>query len=97
MIYVVHKLYELSSENNLTLYMFFIDLQKACDLVDRSLLWKVPPQCSVPAKIVAIICQFHDGMRACVRLESIETSAPFDVDQDFRRGCVITPICSTSS
>ena len=71
--------------------MCFIDLQKAYDSVDRSLLWKVLARYGVPAKLISIIRQFHDGMRACVRLDSGETSEWFAVEQGLRQGCVIAP------
>ena len=45
----------------------------------------------VPAKLISIISQFHDGMRACVRLDSGETSEWFAVEQGLRQGCVIAP------
>ena len=70
MIYVVRGVQELAREKDLPLFMCFIDLQKAYDSVDRSLLWKVLARYGVPAKLISIIRQFHDGMRACVRLDS---------------------------
>ena len=52
--------------------MCFIDLQKADDSVDRELLWKVLLHFGVPAKMLAVIRQFHDGMRARVRTDDGE-------------------------
>ena len=91
MIYVVRGVQELAREKDLPLFMCFIDLQKAYDSVDRSLLWKVLARYGVPAKLISIIRQFHDGMRACVRLDSGETSEWFAVEQGLRQGCVIAP------
>ena len=91
MIYVVRGVQELAREKDLPLFMCFIDLQKAYDSVDRSLLWKVLARYGVPAKLISIIRQFHDGMRTCVRLDSGETSEWIDVEQGLRQGCVIAP------
>ena len=91
MIYVVRGVQELAREKDLPLFMCFIDLQKAYDSVDRSLLWKVLVRYGVPAKLISIIRQFHDGMRACVCLNSGETSEWFAVEQGLRQGCVIAP------
>ena len=41
--------------------------------------------------MLAVIRQFHDGMRACVRLDDGECSDMFDVKQGLRRGCVLEP------
>ena len=45
----------------------FIDLQKAYDTVDRTLLWQVLTRIGVPPQMIAVTRQLHDGMRACVR------------------------------
>ena len=74
MVYVVRGVQELAREKDLPMFICFIDLQKAYDSVDRSLFWKVLARYGVPAKLISIIRQFHDGMRACVRLDSGETS-----------------------
>ena len=47
--------------------MFFIVLQKAYDTIDRTQLWQVLTRIGVPPQMVAVIQQFHDGKRACVR------------------------------
>ena len=48
------------------LYVCFIDLTKAYDSVDRTLLWRVLARFGVPQNMISVIRQFHDGMRACV-------------------------------
>lgn len=81
MMYVVRRVQQLAREKGLPRYVCFIDLQKAYDSVDQSLLWKVLARYGVPAKLISIIRQFHDGMRACVRLDSGETSEMFPEEQ----------------
>ena len=71
------------------LFLCFIDLQKAYDSVDRTLLWQVLTRFGVPPKILAV---FHDGMRACVRSEDGECSEWFEVGQGLRQGCVLSPL-----
>ena len=51
----------------------FIDLQKAYDSVDRTLLWEVLARFGVPPRMITIIRMFHDGMRARVQLNSWRT------------------------
>ena len=72
--------------------MCFIDLTKAYDSVDRTLLWDVLARFSVPPRILAVIRQFHDGMQACARLDDGECSDKFDVRQGLRQGCVLAPL-----
>ena len=42
--------------------------------------------------MVDIVLQFHDRMRACVRLDRGRVSEWFEVDQGLRQGCVLAPI-----
>ena len=75
-----------------SLFMCFIDLQKAYDTVDRTLLWQVLTRIGVPLQMIAVIRQFHDGMRACVRLDDGVCSDWFEVEQGLRQGCVLSPL-----
>ena len=42
--------------------------------------------------MLTVIRQFHDGVRACVRLDDDECSDMFDVKQGLRKGCVLAPL-----
>ena len=42
--------------------------------------------------MVSVILQFHDGMRACVRLDDRVCPGWFTVDQGLRQGCVLAPL-----
>ena len=72
--------------------MCFIDLQKAYDTVDRTLLWQVLTRIGVPPQMIAVILRFHDGMRACVPLGDGVISDWFEVEQGLRQGCVLSPL-----
>ena len=78
-VFVVRRLQELARKKDTTLYLCFVDLTKAYDSVDRTLLWAVPACLGVPPRMLAVIRQFHDGMQACVRLGDGECSDKFDV------------------
>ena len=69
----------------------FIDLQKAYDTVDRTLLWKVLTRIRVPPQMIAVIQQFHDGMRACVLPDDGVCSDWFEVEQGLRQECSLFP------
>ena len=89
MLFVVRGLQELARRRRISLYMCFIDLQKAYDSVDRELLWKVLARARVPEEMIAVIHQFHDGMQAQVRMDDGELSDWFEVTQGLREGCVL--------
>ena len=72
--------------------MCFIDLTKAYDSVDQTLLWTVLARFDVPLRMISVIRQFHDGMRSCVRLDDGVFSGWFTVEQDLRQGCGLTPL-----
>lgn len=58
------------------MYACFIYLGKAQDSIVRTLLWKVLARFSVP-QMILVMHQFHDGMRACVKLVYSECSVGF--------------------
>ena len=74
------------------LYLCFINLTKAYDSVDRTVLWDVLARFGVLPRMLAVIRQFHDGMQACVRLDCAGCSTKFDVGQGLRKGCVLAPL-----
>ena len=74
------------------LFLCFIDLQKAYDSVDRTLLRQVLARFGTPPQMVEVIRQFHDGMRACVRRDDSRSSEWFKVAQGLRQGCVLSPL-----
>ena len=76
MLFVVRRLQELGRPRKIPLYMCFIDLlQKAYDSGDRELLlWVVLARFGVPEKMLTVIRQFHEGMRARLRTDDGEHS-----------------------
>ena len=88
MIFVVRRLQEVERKAGVTLFMCFIDLQKAYDTVGRTLLWQVLTRIGVPPEMIAVIRQFDDEMRACVRPDDGVCSDWFEVEQGLRQECV---------
>ena len=92
MMFVIRRLQELARKKRIPLYVCFIDLTKAYDSVDRTLLWTVLARFGVPQNMISVIRQFHDGMRACVRLDERVCSRWFAVEQGLRQGCMVVPL-----
>ena len=74
------------------LFLCFIDLQKAYDSDDRTLLWQVLARVGTPPQMIEVIHHFHDGMRACVQSDDGRCSEWFEVAQGLRQGCVLFPL-----
>ncbi|CAB1120646.1 unnamed protein product [Ectocarpus sp. CCAP 1310/34] len=72
--------------------MCFVDLKKAYDSVDREMLWKVLAGAEIPAKLIKVIRQFHDGIQARVYMDEGELSGWFFVTHSVRQGCVPSPL-----
>ena len=90
--FVIRRLQELGRKKLIPLYVCFIDLTKAYDPVDRTLLWTVLAHFGVPHNMVSVIRQFHDVMRACARLDDRVCTRWSAVEQGLCQGCVLAPL-----
>ena len=73
MIFVIRGLQEQARKKRIPLHVCFIDLTKAYDSVDQTLLWTVLARFGEPQNMISVIHQFHDGMRTCVRFDNSGT------------------------
>ena len=92
MMFVVSRLQGIRRKAEVSPLMCFVDRQKAYDTVDRTLLWQVLTRIGVPPQMIAVIQQFHDGMRACVRPNDGVCSDWFEVKQGLREGWILSPL-----
>ena len=67
MIFTAGRRQEKCQEQNVDLYMTFVDLTKAFDTISREGLWKIMAKFGCPAKFIAMVRQFNDGMLARVQ------------------------------
>ena len=92
MMLVVRRVQEIRRKAGVSRLMSFIYLQKAYDTVDHTLLWQVLTRIGVPPQMIAVIRQFHDGMRACVRPDDGVCSDWFEMEQGLRQECMLSPL-----
>ena len=92
MMFMIRRLQELARKKRIPLYVCFIGLTKAYDPVDRTLLWTELARFGVPQNMILVIRQFHDGMRACVRLDDRVCSGWFALEQGLRQGYEFAPL-----
>ena len=91
MVFVARLLQEKCREQHSSLYLAFIDLTKAFDTVNRTLLWGILSKFGCTPQFLAVLREFHDGMSARVVLNGLE-SDPFMVNVGVKQGCVLAPV-----
>ena len=77
-------------EQQRPLYVPFIDLTKAFDLVSRSGLFAILKNFGCPDTLLSIILKLHDGMHATVQVDG-SRSRRFPSKRDVKQGCAFAP------
>ena len=72
------------------LYIAFIDLTKAFDLVSRKGLFQLLKKIGCPPLLLSITTSFHEDMQGIVSYDG-ETSEPFPILSGVKQGCVLAP------
>ena len=68
MIFTARQLQEKRQEQNMDLYMPFVDLTKTFHTISREGLWKIMAKFGCPTKFIAMVSQFHGSMLARVQM-----------------------------
>jgi len=74
-----------------TVYVAFIDFQKAFDSVNRGILYNVLKQNGVKGHLYEAIQQIYSSVKACVRSDE-GVSSTFSCPVGLRQGCSLSPI-----
>ena len=72
------------------LYIAFIDLTKAFDLVSRGGLFNILPKIGGPPKLQSMIESFHTDTKGTVEFSG-SSSEPFEIRGGVKQGCVLAP------
>ena len=90
MIFTLRQLQEKCREQRQPLYIAFVDLTKAFDLVSRRGLFKLLEKIGCPPKLLKLVISFHDGMQGTVQFDG-SSSASFPILSGVKQGCVLAP------
>ena len=90
MVFSLRQLQEKCREQNQPLYIAFIDLTKAFDLVSRDGLFRALVKIGCPPKLHSLIESFHSDMKGTVQFNG-NLSEPFDIRSGVKQGCVLAP------
>jgi hypothetical protein len=90
MIFSLRQLQEKCREQQMPLYISFIDLTKAFDMVSREGLFKILPKIGCPPKLQSLIESFHTDMMRTVQFNG-SCSEPFSINSGVKQGCVLAP------
>ena len=90
MVFSLHQLQEKCREQWMPLYIAFINLTKAFDLVSRDGLFKALHKIGCPPRLNSLIESFHSNMKGTVQFNG-NLSKPFDMCSRVKQGCVLTP------
>ena len=85
MIFSLRQLQKKCREQGKPLYVAFIDLTKAFDLVSRDGLFKIPAKIGCPPTLLSIVKSFHDNMKRTVLYDGA-TSDPFNILSGVKQG-----------
>jgi hypothetical protein len=78
-------------EKMINIYKVFVDLTKAYDKVNRSVLWVVLRNIGIPEKMISLIRGLLDGSRANIRIKG-KIVHGFDLNTGLKQGSVFSPL-----
>ena len=90
MIYVLRQTQEKCREQNMGLYVAFMEMMWESDTVSRDGLWKILWRLGCPPKFVTMICQLHEGQRGQVKQNGPLVDS-FPISNGIKQGCVLAP------
>lgn len=90
-IFVLRNIIEQSIEWQSSLYLNFVDFEKAFDSVHRESLWKLLRLYGLPLKIINIIRILHEGFQCSVMVDKGQTEW-FPVTSGLKQGCMLSPL-----
>ena len=85
-VFVLRNIVEQAVEWNSSLYVCFVDYEKAFDSVHRKTLCKIMESYGIPSKLIRMVKAMYDGSQ-CVVVEGTGQTDWFDVKSGVKQGC----------
>jgi endonuclease/exonuclease/phosphatase family metal-dependent hydrolase len=90
-IFVLRQILEQTHEWNGSLYVVFVDFEKAFDSLHRDSLWKILRHYGIPQKLVNVIKSIYENFQ-CRVIHNNMLTEPFEVKTGVKQGCILSPI-----
>ena len=88
-IFVLRNILEQCLEWNSSLYLIFVDYEKAFDSIDRETLWRIMKAYGIPDKFISLVRAFYRGNKAAV-IHGEGMSDWFEINSGVKQGCVMS-------
>ena len=88
-IFILKNIIEQCNEWNTSLYINFIDFEKAFDSVHRESLWKIMAAYGIPSKLINMVKIFYSGF-TCSVAHNGQLTERFEIKTGVRQGCVMS-------
>jgi hypothetical protein len=88
-IFILRNILEQANEWNATLYVNFVDFEKAFDSIHRDSLWAIMRQYGIPQKLIRIVRTLYEDFQ-CSVIDENETTEWFPVRTGVKQGCCMS-------
>ena len=85
-IFILRNIIEQANEWQASLYINFIDFEKAFDSIHRESLWLIMQKYGIPDKIVRMVKVFYEDFNRAVE-DQAEACEWFNIKTDIKQGC----------
>jgi hypothetical protein len=90
-IYIITQLIEAMRDNSEELIITFLDIKKAYDRVNRSILWERMEKIGLPKDLIQLIKRIYEGSNYTYQLGKIETDKVKSY-RGLKQGCPMSPL-----
>ena len=88
-IFILRNILEQVNEWNTTLYIHFVDFEKAFDSIHRNSLWSIMSQYGIPKKVIQMVKTLYVDFQ-CSVVDENETTEWFPVTTGVKQGCCMS-------